>query len=1020
MPNVTVSQLKASLQSTMQSSLNKVNHAGNITIQTLKSAANTAKDALTKGLTETKKTIHRLILLIPDNYTGQGESLNELIKSADTLGIEVQNQEQNPTAIANQLLDTTGKLLGVTERGVIIFAPQLDNLMQKYNKTGGGAGGNAENIGNSLGKAGGILSTIQSFIGSALAGMELDDLISRQKNGENVSQAELAEASIELINQFVETVSTINETIDTFSEDLNKLGSILSGNKYLGGLSDKLQNIPDTSKLSTGVESISSILSIISTSLILSNSDASTGTKVAAGMELTTKILGNTGKALSQYIISQRTALGLSTSAASAGLIASTVSLAISPLAFISAAENFERAQQLQEYSHRFEKFGYDGDGLLASFYHETGTIDATLTAISTVLNSISAGVSAASAASLIAAPVSVLTSAITGIITGILDASKQPMFELVADKCAEKIADWEKKYGKNYFENGYDARHAAFLEDSFNLLSSINDEYNVQKAIIITQQSWDENIGTLAGITKNGNRVQSGKVYTDFFEEGKRIESSSDEFSTQIFDPLKGNLDISDSKTSTLLKFMTPILTPGEELRTRKQSGKYEYITELQVKGVNKWTVKGVKSQGAVYDYSSLIQYATTESGQNRQIIIDSFLGEGDDKVFMSSGSSNVDAGNGYDVVYYDKTDTGYLSIDGKNATTAGYYTVTRSLGGDVKILQEIIKTQEVSVGKRTEKIQYRNYEITNSSDSTLTATDTLNSVEEIIGSNRRDYFYGSKFTDIFHGAEGDDIIEGYDGDDRLYGDNGNDTIIGGEGNDCLYGGNGNDILNGGQGNNYLRGGQGNDELQAYGTGNNILLGDKGNNKLYGSGGDDFLDGGSGDSYLNGGYGNDIYRYFFSYGVHVIEDDGGSNDKLTLSDISLSDIGLKRVGNDLILNKSIDGVLSFNENNDVNGIIFKGWFNEKSFASDNHQIEKIIDKDGKVITSMAIEDVLSANHTYISGDSLSVRENINNIVDLSKDISKIIQSVGDFNTGGDKSVSMTIDIKNPASLMLS
>ncbi|EFN8484415.1 hypothetical protein EBJ38_24450, partial [Escherichia coli] len=105
---------------------------------------------------------------------------------------------------------------------------------------------------------------------------------------------------------------------------------------------------------------------------------------------------------------------------------------------------------------------------------------------------------------------------------------------------------------------------------------------------------------------------------------------------------------------------------------------------------------------------------------------------------------------------------------------------------------------------------------------------------------------------------------------------------------------------------------------------------------------------------------------------------------------------------------------------NDVNGIIFKGWFNEKSFASDNHQIEKIIDKDGKVITSMAIEDVLSANHTYISGDSLPVRENINNIVDLSKDISKIIQSVGDFNTGGDKSVSMTIDIKNPASLMLS
>lgn len=60
--------------------------------------------------------------------------------------------------------------------------------------------------------------------------------------------------------------------------------------------------------------------------------------------------------------------------------------------------------------------------------------------------------------------------------------------------------------------------------------------------------------------------------------------------------------------------------------------------------------------------------------------------------------------------------------------------------------------------------------------------------------------------------------------------------------------------------------------------------------------------------------------------------------------------------------------MLSFNENNDVNGIIFKGWFNEKSFTSDNHQIEKIIDKDGKVITSMAIEDVLQLTTRTFQG----------------------------------------------------
>lgn len=42
------------------------------------------------------------------------------------------------------------------------------------------------------------------------------------------------------------------------------------------------------------------------------------------------------------------------------------------------------------------------------------------------------------------------------------------------------------------------------------------------------------------------------------------------------------------------------------------------------------------------------------------------------------------------------------------------------------------------------------------------------------------------------------------------------------------------------------------------------------------------------------------------------------------LSDISFDDIAFKRVGNDLIMNKAINGVLSFNESNDVNGITFK------------------------------------------------------------------------------------------------
>ncbi|HFM4841583.1 TPA: RTX toxin hemolysin HlyA, partial [Escherichia coli] len=939
MPTITTAQIKSTLQSAKQSSANKLHSAGQST-----------KDALKKAAEQTRNAGNRLILLIPKDYKGQGSSLNDLVRTADELGIEVQYDEKNGTAITKQVFGTAEKLIGLTERGVTIFAPQLDKLLQKYQKAGNKLGGSAENIGDNLGKAGSVLSTFQNFLGTALSSMKIDELIKRQKSGSNVSSSELAKASIELINQLVDTAASINNNVNSFSQQLNKLGSVLSNTKHLNGVGNKLQNLPNLDNIGAGLDTVSGILSAISASFILSNADADTGTKAAAGVELTTKVLGNVGKGISQYIIAQRAAQGLSTSAAAAGLIASVVTLAISPLSFLSIADKFKRANKIEEYSQRFKKLGYDGDSLLAAFHKETGAIDASLTTISTVLASVSSGISAAATTSLVGAPVSALVGAVTGIISGILEASKQAMFEHVASKMADVIAEWEKKHGKNYFENGYDARHAAFLEDNFKILSQYNKEYSVERSVLITQQHWDTLIGELAGVTRNGDKTLSGKSYIDYYEEGKRLEKKPDEFQKQVFDPLKGNIDLSDSKSSTLLKFVTPLLTPGEEIRERRQSGKYEYITELLVKGVDKWTVKGVQDKGSVYDYSNLIQHASVGNNQYREIRIESHLGDGDDKVFLSAGSANIYAGKGHDVVYYDKTDTGYLTIDGTKATEAGNYTVTRVLGGDVKVLQEVVKEQEVSVGKRTEKTQYRSYEFTHINGKNLTETDNLYSVEELIGTTRADKFFGSKFTDIFHGADGDDHIEGNDGNDRLYGDKGNDTLRGGNGDDQLYGGDGNDKLIGGTGNNYLNGGDGDDELQVQGNSlaKNVLSGGKGNDKLYGSEGADLLDGGEGNDLLKGGYGNDIYRYLSGYGHHIIDDEGGKDDKLSLADIDFRDVAFKREGNDLIMYKAEGNVLSIGHKN---GITFKNWFEKESDDLSNHQIEQIFDKDGRVIT---------------------------------------------------------------------
>ena len=482
----------------------------------------------------------------------------------------------------------------------------------------------------------------------------------------------------------------------------------------------------------------------------------------------------------------------------------------------------------------------------------------------------------------------------------------------------------------------------------------------------------------------------------------------------------MKGNIDLSDSKSSTLLKFVTPLLTPGEEIRERRQSGKYEYITELLVKGVDKWTVKGVQDKGAVYDYSNLIQHASVGNNQYREIRIESHLGDGDDKVFLSAGSANIYAGKGHDVVYYDKTDTGYLTIDGTKATEAGNYTVTRVLGGDVKILQEVVKEQEVSVGKRTEKTQYRSYEFTHINGKNLTETDNLYSVEELIGTTRADKFFGSKFTDIFHGADGDDHIEGNDGNDRLYGDKGNDTLRGGNGDDQLYGGDGNDKLIGGTGNNYLNGGDGDDELQVQGNSlaKNVLSGGKGNDKLYGSEGADLLDGGEGNDLLKGGYGNDIYRYLSGYGHHIIDDDGGKDDKLSLADIDFRDVAFKREGNDLIMYKAEGNVLSIGHKN---GITFKNWFEKESDDLSNHQIEQIFDKDGKVITPDSLKKAFEYQQSnnkvsYVYGHDASTYGSQDNLNPLINEISKIISAAGNFDVKEERSAASLLQLSGNAS----
>jgi len=92
---------------------------------------------------------------------------------------------------------------------------------------------------------------------------------------------------------------------------------------------------------------------------------------------------------------------------------------------------------------------------------------------------------------------------------------------------------------------------------------------------------------------------------------------------------------------------------------------------------------------------------------------------------------------------------------------------------------------------------------------------TDTLDSIEQIVGTNHDDHIVGNGDDNYMEGRNGNDVLVGGDGRDSLNGDDGDDTLDGGEGGDNLSGWYGDDIISGGAGGDYINAGFGTDTAE-------------------------------------------------------------------------------------------------------------------------------------------------------------------------------------------------------------
>jgi serralysin len=246
----------------------------------------------------------------------------------------------------------------------------------------------------------------------------------------------------------------------------------------------------------------------------------------------------------------------------------------------------------------------------------------------------------------------------------------------------------------------------------------------------------------------------------------------------------------------------------------------------------------------------------------------------------------------------------------------------------------------------------------------------DTLDGMDNVIGSDHDDQLLGNDVTNLLNGRAGNDVLKGGGGSDTLFGGLGDDLLKGGGGSDLLFGDDNNDVLVGEDGFDRLDGGAGADTMsggadddtyvvdnaadvvnEAVGEGldrvqasasytlaagteveiletNNAsgttainLTGNNFGNQITGNNGDNQINGGGGADQMSGRGGNDIY--FVDNAADSVAENGGQG----LDEVRTSVSFTLTAGADVENLRTIDddGVAAINLTGNASGNVVRG-----------------------------------------------------------------------------------------------
>ena len=284
-------------------------------------------------------------------------------------------------------------------------------------------------------------------------------------------------------------------------------------------------------------------------------------------------------------------------------------------------------------------------------------------------------------------------------------------------------------------------------------------------------------------------------------------------------------------------------------------------FYVQLGEDNDDRFYVTGDASSGVTDVFSRIERLAFGES-----LIINIFSGSftfvGTDEAQSNYGTANSDTINGRggnDFIYGLAGDDTLIGGDGNDTLN----------GGDGYDTADYTGAGAITINYATNTV-------------TGQGTDTLISIEHIIGSGNGDTVIGDANDNIFEGGAGDDTLTGGDGIDTASYANATSAVTvnlttgtasGGDGNDTLstieniLGSVYDDTIRGDDEDNMLEGGAGNDTIYSAGGSDTILAGD----------GDDEINLGEGTQTVTGGAGVDTY---------VVQDDA---EDITITDFDVA-----------------------------------------------------------------------------------------------------------------------------------